>query len=149
LRTLILNRIFDGWFFSTFNFFPFWDYENSWNELHIHHFFSTLMCFNWINIDLFCDAYCLSSLESCIYFIKPKTKEFMNYRGWTSSSTLSCSRECGRMWRNELSHSQVSSHFGSCNPDGLSHYQKTIIKVKTHWIKEFVISLESFWNVDV
>lgn len=71
-------------FFSIFSFFPFWDYESSWNELHIHHFFSTLMCFHWVNI---CDSYCFSSLESCTCPINPKTKEFVNYRGWTSSST--------------------------------------------------------------
>ncbi len=75
MKTLVLNRIFDGWFFSIFNVFPFWDYESSWNEHHIHHFFSTLMCFHWVNIDFFCDAYCLSSLESCSYPINPKTKK--------------------------------------------------------------------------
>jgi hypothetical protein len=44
---------------------------------------------------------------------------------------------------------QVNSHFGSWSPDGLSNFQKAIIGVKTHWIEEFLMSLESSWNVDV
>ncbi len=33
-------------------------------------------------------------------------------------SHISCSRECRKMWGNELTHSQVGSHFGSWNPNG-------------------------------
>jgi hypothetical protein len=35
---------------------------------------------------------------------------------------MSCSRECGRMWKNEPLHSQMSSHFGSWNPGGLPNF---------------------------
>jgi ribosomal protein S14 len=56
---------------------------------------------------------------------------------------ISCFWECRRMWRNEHSHSQVSSQFGSWSPDGLSNIQRTIIRIKTHWIEVFFISLES------
>jgi hypothetical protein len=55
-------------------------------------------------------------------------------------------RECER---NEPSHSQMNSHFGSWSPNGLSNFQKAIARVKTHWIEEFFISLESYWDVDV
>jgi hypothetical protein len=64
-------------------------------------------------------------------------------------SHISCSRECRRMWGNEPSHSQVSSHFGSWSHDGLLNFQRAIIGAKTHWIEKFLISLKSFWNVDV
>jgi hypothetical protein len=57
-------------------------------------------------------------------------------------SHISCSRKCGRVWRNEPPHSQVNSHFGSWNPNGLPNFQRAIIKVKTHWNEEFLISLE-------
>jgi hypothetical protein len=36
----------------------------------------------------------------------------------------------------------VSSHFGSWSPGGLLNLQKEISGVKTHWIGEFLISLE-------
>jgi hypothetical protein len=64
-------------------------------------------------------------------------------------SHISCSWECGRVWGDEPPHSQVSSHFGSWNPDGFSNFQRTIVGVKVHFIKEFLTSLESSWNVDV
>jgi hypothetical protein len=44
---------------------------------------------------------------------------------------------------------QESSHFGSWTPDGLPNLQKVIVGVKTHWIEELFISLESSWNIDV
>jgi hypothetical protein len=34
--------------------------------------------------------------------------------------------ECRRVWGNEHSHSQVSSHFGSWSPGGVLNFQKTI-----------------------
>jgi len=37
-------------------------------------------------------------------------------------SHISCSRECRRLWGNELSHSQVSSHFGNRSPNGLPKF---------------------------
>jgi hypothetical protein len=57
-----------------------------------------------------------------------------------------------RVWesvRIEPPHSQVNSHFGSWSIDGLSNFQRTITRVKIHWIYDFFISLESSWNVDV
>jgi hypothetical protein len=59
------------------------------------------------------------------------------------------SRECRRVWENEPSHSQVSSHFGSWSPDELPNLQGVIAGIKTHWIEEFFISLKSYWNVNV
>jgi hypothetical protein len=53
------------------------------------------------------------------------------------------------VWRNEPLHSQVNSYFGSWTPDGPPKLQRTIIRVKIHWIDEFLISLESSWNLDV
>ncbi len=35
------------------------------------------------------------------------------------------------------------SHFGNWNPNGFSNFQKAIARVKTHWIEDFLISLES------
>jgi hypothetical protein len=53
------------------------------------------------------------------------------------------------VWGNESSHSQVSSHFGSWNPDGLSNFQKAIARIKIHWIETLLISLKKFWNIDL
>jgi hypothetical protein len=39
------------------------------------------------------------------------------------------------MWRNEPTHSQVDSHFGSWNPYRILDFQRGILGVKTHWIK--------------
>jgi hypothetical protein len=44
----------------------------------------------------------------------------------------------------------MSSHFGSWSFDGFLNLQKAIARVKTHWIEEFLISLEkNTWNVNV
>jgi hypothetical protein len=56
---------------------------------------------------------------------------------------ISCSWECKRIWGNEHSHSEVSSHFGSWSLDGFLNFHWMILGVKTHWIKTFIISLES------
>jgi hypothetical protein len=32
---------------------------------------------------------------------------------------------------------------------GILNFQKAIVRVKTKWIEEFLLSLESFWNLDV
>jgi hypothetical protein len=53
------------------------------------------------------------------------------------------------MWRNEPTHSQMDSHFGSWNPFGVLNLQKGISRVKIHWIKKFLTSLKSSWNLDV
>jgi len=50
---------------------------------------------------------------------------------------ISCFRECRRVWRNEPSHSQVSSHFENWSPNRLLNFQKAISRAKIHWIKEF------------
>ncbi len=50
---------------------------------------------------------------------------------------------------NEPSHSQASSHFGSWSFDGLSNLQRAISGVKTHWIEDLLIPLESSWNLYV
>jgi hypothetical protein len=47
------------------------------------------------------------------------------------------------MWGNEHSHSQMSSHFGSLSFDKLSNLHRTIVRVKTHWIEMFFISLKN------
>jgi hypothetical protein len=48
--------------------------------------------------------------------------------------------------KDEDSHSQVSSYFGSWSPGGLPNFQRAIIDVKTPLIEDFFISLESFWQ---
>ncbi len=50
-----------------------------------------------------------------------------------------------RVWesvKEELSHSQVSFHFGSWSLDGLLNIQRVIVGDKTHWIEKFLISLK-------
>jgi len=64
-------------------------------------------------------------------------------------SHISCSWECKKVWGNGPSHSQMSSHFGSSNPSGFLNLQSAIVGVKTHWIEDFLISLEISWNLDV
>jgi len=81
-----------------------------------------------------CDQ--VKSLQGCGPRRKPK-------------SHISCSRECKRVWGNKPSHSQVNSHYGSWNFDGLPNFQRATAGVKTHWIEEFLILLKSFWNIDI
>jgi hypothetical protein len=38
-------------------------------------------------------------------------------------------------------------HFGSWSPNGLLNFQKEIARVKTHWIKTFLISLETLLEI--
>jgi hypothetical protein len=64
-------------------------------------------------------------------------------------SHAACSRECKRVWGNEPSHSQENSHFGRWSPSGLSNLQRAIVGVKTQWLEEFFIFLESSWNINV
>jgi hypothetical protein len=64
-------------------------------------------------------------------------------------SHISCSRECKRVWGNEPSHSRVNSHFGSWSLNIFLNFQRMIAGVKSHWIETFLISLESYWNVNV
>jgi hypothetical protein len=68
---------------------------------------------------------------------------------WAKNATQEShfhSRECEGM---NPTHSQVDSHFGSCNPYGNLNLQKDISRVKTHCIKKFLKPLESSWNIDV
>ncbi len=39
-------------------------------------------------------------------------------------SHILCSRQCKRMWGNEPTHTQVGSHFGNWNSDGLPNFRK-------------------------
>jgi hypothetical protein len=64
-------------------------------------------------------------------------------------SHTACFWECRKVWGNELSHSQGNSHFGRWSSGGLPKLQRAIVGVKTQWIEEFLISLESSWNLDV
>jgi len=43
-------------------------------------------------------------------------------------SHTTCFQECKEVWRNELSHSQGSLHFGSLSPGGLLNIQKMIAR---------------------
>jgi hypothetical protein len=43
-----------------------------------------------------------------------------------------------RVWRNEPSHSQVNSHFGSWSPNGLSNFQKAIAGVEPIGLKNYL-----------
>ncbi len=54
-----------------------------------------------------------------------------------------------RVWGNEPSHSQVTSHFGSWSPNELLNLQRVIARVKTHWFEEFFTLLKRYWNLDV
>jgi len=67
---------------------------------------------------------------------------------WTRESHFMLPR-VQKSWGNEPPHSQVSSHFESWSPNGLSNLQRVITGVKTYWIEKFLISLESSWNINV
>jgi hypothetical protein len=55
-------------------------------------------------------------------------------------SHISCSQECRKMWG-------MNPHTAKWIPT--LELQRAIAVVKIHWIEEFLISLESSWNVDV
>jgi hypothetical protein len=59
------------------------------------------------------------------------------------------SQDYRRMWGNEPTHSQVGSNIGNWSLNGLSNFQRTISRVKYHWIKKFLIPLKISWNEDV
>jgi hypothetical protein len=42
----------------------------------------------------------------------------------------------------------VSSHFGNWSPDGFLNLQRAIARVKIHYIKKFIIPMESSWNLN-
>jgi len=46
-------------------------------------------------------------------------------------------------------HTPREFHFWSWNPGGFLNFQKAIARVKTQWLEEFFISMESSWNVDI
>ncbi len=57
--------------------------------------------------------------------------------------------KCKRVWGNEPTHSQVDSHFGSWSPYEVLNVLRVISRVTNHWIKDFLISLVSSWDIDV
>jgi hypothetical protein len=57
--------------------------------------------------------------------------------------------ECQRVWRNEPTHSLMDSHLGNWSPYGTLNFQKMILRVKTHWIEEFLTLLEISWDLNV
>jgi hypothetical protein len=67
----------------------------------------------------------------------------------SQGSHTSCSWECKKVWGNEPTHFQRSSHFGSWSPGGFSNFHRIISGVQTQWAKEFLISLEISCNLDV
>jgi len=46
-------------------------------------------------------------------------------------------------------HTPREFHFGSWSPGGLLNLQRAIAGVKTQWLKEFFISLEISWNLNI
>jgi hypothetical protein len=66
-------------------------------------------------------------------------------REWNPGVTFALST----MWGNEPTHSQLNSHFESWNPYRVPNFQRSISKVKIHWIKEFFIPLERSSNLNV
>jgi len=75
---------------------------------------------------------------------KAKGLQSCTLRGKPKSHTA-CSRECKKVWGNEPSHSQGTSHFGRWSSDGLPNLQKAIAGVKTQCFEEIFIALESSW----
>jgi hypothetical protein len=68
-----------------------------------------------------------------------RKSHFMLLGGW----------EDGRVWELNLHIPKWTPNFGNWSPDGLPNFQGAIAGVKIHWIKEFLISLKSSWNLDV
>jgi hypothetical protein len=71
------------------------------------------------------------------------------WKGANHECNLGVTFALPRVWRNEPTHSQVDFHFGNWKPYGVLNFQRGILGVKTHLIKEFFMPLESSWNVDV
>jgi hypothetical protein len=46
-------------------------------------------------------------------------------------------------------HTPREFHFGSWSPNGLPNLQRAIAGVKTQWLEEFFISMESSWNLNI
>jgi len=44
----------------------------------------------------------------------------------------------------EPSHTQVNFHFGNWSAGGFLNVQRAIVRVKTQWLEEFCVSLESY-----
>jgi hypothetical protein len=66
---------------------------------------------------------------------------------WSFRSHISCSRECRKVWGNELTLSSELS-FWVLESNGFPNFQRVIVAVKTHWIEDFLIPLKNSWNVD-
>jgi hypothetical protein len=108
--------------------------------------------------------------NQCILFMELESENFSNniknvatlaLGSWPRQGITKVQAKCeGRelhfmllgVWENVREwtpHSQVNSHFGNWSHNRLQNFQKMIRGVKTHWIKEFIISLEISWNLDV
>jgi len=46
-------------------------------------------------------------------------------------------------------HTPREFHFESWSPGGLLNLQRAITGVKIQWFEEFLISMESSWNLDI
>jgi hypothetical protein len=58
---------------------------------------------------------------------------------WVKNATWeshSHSRECGRVWGNELTHSQLGSHFGSWSPENSQIFKKWFQRSKLIGLKK-------------
>ncbi len=92
-------------------------------------------------------------VTSSVGWVSQPRQGFAKVRAKTKlGSHISCSQECKRVRERTLT---LPSEFPFWelksieSPNGLSNFQRAIVEVKTHWIKEFFILLKSFWNVDV
>jgi hypothetical protein len=108
-----------------------------WNIIILVHFLGWLLSFRMSTLK---SPIIVATLTLGLQRCGPKRKP---------GSHILCSWEWRRVWRDEPSHSQMSSHFGSWSPNGLLNLQRAIARVKTHWIEEFLISLGISWNLDV
>jgi hypothetical protein len=54
-----------------------------------------------------------------------------------------------KMWRNEPSHSQVNSHYGSWSSKWTFESSNRNSRGQTHQLEKFFITLKSYWNINV
>jgi hypothetical protein len=66
-------------------------------------------------------------------------------RLWTKRKPKN-EKKCGGM---NLHIPKGASTLGIWNPSGFPNLQRSIAGVKTQWIEKFIISLESYRNIDV
>jgi hypothetical protein len=78
---------------------------------------------------------CIISVTTLVLSSWPKqgiAKVRVENEAWESHFMLS---GCRRMWGNEPTHFEVGSHSRNWSPYGLPNFQRTILKVKIHWMK--------------